>query len=63
MILGLILMIIGGLLLAKNRNLAMMWGGNYHAHQVTFSNSIERQNIAIVGAVLLAGGLGLVLLF
>lgn len=63
MILGLILMIIGGLMLAKNRNLAMMWGREYHAHQVTFNNSIARQNITVVGAVLLVGGLGMILLF
>jgi hypothetical protein len=62
MILGLILVLIGGLLLAKNRSLAMMWGHEYHAHQVTFSNSIARQNITIVGAVLVAGGVGLILL-
>ena len=63
MILGFILLVVGGLLLAKNRNLAMMWGGEYHAHQVTFSNSIARQNIAIVGAMLIAGGISMILLF
>lgn len=62
MILGLILIAIGGLLLAKNRHLAMMWAGEYHAHQVTFSNSIARQNIIVVGAMLVAGGLGLIVL-
>jgi len=40
-----------------------MWGGEYHAHQVTFSNSIARQNIAIVGAMLIAGGISMILLF
>jgi len=63
MILGFILLVVGGLLLAKNRNLAMMWGHEYHAHQVTFSNSIARQNIAIVGAMLIAGGISMILLF
>ena len=63
MILGLILVVIGGLVLAKNRDLAMMWAHEYHAHQVTFSNSVARQNIAVVGAVFLAGGIGMIILF
>ncbi|HYJ91292.1 MAG TPA: hypothetical protein VEV84_08290 [Pyrinomonadaceae bacterium] len=63
MILGLILIAIGGLLLAKNRNLALMWANEYNGHHMAFTTSIVRQNIAIVGAILLAGGLALIVLF
>ena len=58
-----ILMIIGLMLITRNRNLAYLVARDPHAVQWHFSSSIARQNFAIMGAVFLVGGLVFFFLF
>jgi len=57
MILGILLMVIGMILVARNRNLAILFARETHGHHWDFTTSIARQNIAIVGTVFILGGL------
>jgi hypothetical protein len=63
MIIGMLLMIVGAVLLTRNRNLAELFVREPHAHQWHFTTSIARQNFAIMGAVFLVGGLVFFFLF
>ena len=63
MILGLILFVVGTVLLAKNRSLALMWESDSIAHSIRFNNSIARQNIAVVGALCMVAGFVMAILF
>ena len=50
-------MVIGMILVARNRNLAILFARETHGHHWDFTTSIARQNIAIVGTVFILGGL------
>jgi hypothetical protein len=63
MIIGLILMVVGGVLLTRNKNLAYMFAREPHSHQWQFTSSVARQNFAIMGAVFFVGGLVFFFLF
>jgi len=57
MIVGMLLMIIGGVLVTRNREIALLFGREPHISQWGFMNSVARQNIAIIGSVIFVGGL------
>jgi hypothetical protein len=63
MVLGMILMIIGLMLITRNKNLAYLFARDAHSVQWHFSSSIARQNFAIMGAVFFVGGLVFFFLF
>jgi len=63
MIIGLFLMIVGGMLLYRNRDLAVLLGRDPHINQWGFMSSVVRQNIAVLGTVLVVGGLVFFVLF
>jgi hypothetical protein len=63
MIIGMLLMIIGGVLVTRNRNLAMLLAREPHIHQWAFMSSVARQNIAIIGTIFFVGGLVFFVLF
>jgi hypothetical protein len=63
MIIGFALMAVGALLIFRNRNLAIMLGREPHIQQWGFMTSFVRQNIALIGATLLVGGLVFFVLF
>jgi hypothetical protein len=63
MVIGMILMIIGGIFLTRNKNLAYLFAKEPSGHHWHFSSSIARQNFAIMGAVFFIGGLIFFLLF
>jgi hypothetical protein len=57
MILGSILMLIGCLLVVRNREVAVYTGTSKRGYYSQFSTSAARQNIAIVGALIFGAGL------
>ena len=63
MILGMLLMIIGAMLVARNRNVAMLWGRETRTAHWGFMTSVPRQNIAMMGAIFFIGGLVFFFLF
>jgi hypothetical protein len=63
MILGMILIVIGAMLVARNRDVAMLFGSESHFNQWGFMTSIARQNIAVMGTALFVGGLVFFFLF
>jgi hypothetical protein len=63
MVLGMILIVIGAMLVMRNRDVAMLLGSETHASQWGFMSSIARQNIAVMGTVCLVGGLVFFFLF
>jgi len=56
MIIGAILMLIGVLLVIRNREIAVFTGTTQRGYYSQFSTSAARQNIAIVGALLFGAG-------
>jgi len=56
MILGLFLIVVGALLVLKNREVALYFGGEAHAHHWGFMSSVARQNIAVIGSIFFIGG-------
>lgn len=63
MIIGLILMVVGAMLVARNRNVAMLLGREPHAAQWGFMTSVARQNVAVMGTIFFIGGLVFFFLF
>jgi hypothetical protein len=63
MIIGLILMIVGAMLVIRNRDVAMLWGQEPHTAQWGFMTSVARQNVAVMGSVFFIGGLVFFFLF
>jgi hypothetical protein len=63
MIIGLILMIVGALLVMRNRDVAMLFGREPHTAQWGFMTSTARQNVAVMGSVFFIGGLVFFFLF
>lgn len=63
MILGMILIIIGAMLVIRNRDVAMLMCREPHIHQWGFMTSVARQNIAVMGTVFFVGGLVFFFLF
>jgi len=63
MIIGLILMIIGAMLVMRNRDVASLWGREPHAAHWSFMTSVARQNVAVMGMVFFVGGLVFFFLF
>ena len=57
MILGLVLMVIGAMLVYRNRDVAMFFGRESRFNQWGFMTSAVRQNIAVVGTVFLLADL------
>ena len=63
MVLGAILVILGSLMIVRNRNIAVLLGHEgYSRYYLRFHNSITRQNIAIIGALIVAAGFGLIVI-
>lgn len=50
-------MIIGLLLITRNKNLAYLFARDAQGSQWHFTSSVARQNFAIIGAVCFVGGL------
>jgi hypothetical protein len=63
MILGLVLMIIGAMLIYRNRDVAMFFGRESRFNRWGFMTSAVRQNVAVVGTIFLIGGLVFFVLF
>jgi hypothetical protein len=63
MILGVVFMMIGGLLVYRNRDVAVLFGREPRLNQWGFMTSAIRQNIAVVGTVFFIGGLVFFVLF
>ena len=63
MILGMILMIVGGVLVTRNRNLAYLFAREPQAQHWNFASSIARQNFAIIGGAFFVCGLVFFFLF
>jgi hypothetical protein len=63
MIIGMFLMILGVLLLYRNREIAIMMGRDPSTNHWGFMSSVVRQNIAFLGTVLIVGGLVFFVLF
>lgn len=63
MIIGMIFVILGAMLVARNRDVALLLGREPHAAHWGFMTSIVRQNIAIIGTIFLIGGLVFFFLF
>ena len=63
MILGLVLMVIGAMLVYRNRDVAMFFGRESRLNQWGFMTSAVRQNIAVVGTAFFIGGLVFFVLF
>ena len=56
-------MIIGGMLVFRNRDVASLLGREPHINQWGFMTSVIRQNVAVVGMVFFVGGLVFFVLF
>ena len=63
MIIGMLFMVVGGILLTRNKNLAYIFAKESYGHHWNLSSSVARQNLAIMGAVFFIGGLVFFLLF
>jgi hypothetical protein len=63
MIIGMLLVIIGAMLVTRNRDVATLLGREPHAAQWGFMTSVARQNIAIMGTIFFIGGLVFFFLF
>jgi hypothetical protein len=63
MIIGMILVIIGAMLIVRNRDVAMLLGHESHSAQWGFLTSVARQNVAVMGLVFFVGGLVFFFLF
>jgi hypothetical protein len=57
MLIGSIFMLIGCLLVIRNREIAMYTGTTQRGLYSQFSTSAARQNIAVIGALLFGAGL------
>jgi hypothetical protein len=57
MIIGSIFMLVGCLLVIRNREIAVYTGTTQRSFYTHFSTSAARQNIAVVGALLFGAGL------
>ena len=50
-------------MVVRNRNLAVLIGNEgYGRHHLRFNTSITRQNIAIIGALIMTAGIGLLVI-
>lgn len=58
MIIGVLLIIAGCMLVIENKRLAVYSGSGHRFDHSDFYTSTARQNIAIVGCMLVAAGLG-----
>jgi hypothetical protein len=56
MVLGITLMLIGSLLVLRNRSIARLLGREPRINQWGFMTSLVRQNIALIGTVFFVGG-------
>ena len=63
MIIGMLLMIIGAVLVTRNRDVAMLFSREPRISQWGFMTSVARQNIALTGTMLVLGGLVFFVLF
>ena len=63
MIIGLLLMIVGGMLVVRNRDVATLLGRESHTANWGFMTSVARQNVAVMGTVFFIGGLVFFFLF
>lgn len=63
MIIGMLLMVIGALLVTRNRDVAMLLGREPSVNQWGFMTSVIRQNIAVMGTIFFIGGLVFFFLF
>jgi len=57
------LMILGGVLVTRNREIALLLGREPHVGHWGFMSSVARQNIAIIGSLVFVGGLASFILF
>jgi len=58
MLLGAILMLVGCLLVIRNKDVAVWMHAEHRAHFSELSTSAARQNIAIIGALVFSAGIG-----
>ena len=58
MLLGAILMLVGCLLVIRNKDIAVLMHVEHRAHFSELSTSAARQNIAIIGALVFGAGIG-----
>ena len=63
MIIGLILIVVGAMLVTRNRDVAALLGREPHIAQWGFMTSVARQNVAVMGTVFFIGGLVFFFLF
>jgi hypothetical protein len=63
MIIGMLLMVVGAMLVARNRDVATVLGREPHVNQWGFMTSVMRQNIAVMGTIFFIGGLVFFFLF
>ena len=63
MIIGMLLMVVGAMLVLRNRQVAVLFGREPQIDQWGFMTSVVRQNIAVMGAACFIGGLIFFLLF
>jgi len=58
MLLGAILMLVGCLLVIRNKDVAVLMHVEHRGHFSELSTSSARQNIAIIGALVFGAGVG-----
>jgi hypothetical protein len=63
MVLGMLLIVIGAMLVIRNRDVAMLLGREPHAARWGFMTSVARQNAAVMGTIFFIGGLVFFFLF
>ena len=57
------MVIVGTLMVVRNRDLALLLGHpGYSRHLMRFTNTVSRQNIAVVGALVVAAGFALIVM-
>jgi hypothetical protein len=56
-------MVVGAMLVARNRDVATLLGREPHVNQWGFMTSVMRQNIAVMGTIFFIGGLVFFFLF
>jgi hypothetical protein len=59
MLFGAVLMVIGCLLVIRNKDIAVIIGTDQRGFYTEFARSVSRQNIAIVGTLVFGAGIAL----
>jgi hypothetical protein len=59
MLLGAVLMVVGCLLVVRNKDIAVLIGTDQRGFYTEFGHSVARQNIAIIGSLAFGGGIAM----